>query len=136
MEESDFSREKFRYKVGRESGLTDSTCLFCRIVSGEIPSEKVYEDGEVVAFKDIRPAAPVHILVIPKVHIASLASLEPAHAELAGRLVVAAANIAASQGLAERGYRLVANCGNDGGQTVGHLHFHLLGGRQLTWPPG
>ena len=116
--------------------MTDSTCLFCRIISGEIPSEKVYEDDQVTAFKDITPAAPVHILVIPNTHLASRAEVESAHHDLMGHLLVAFKEIAAAQGLAERGYRLVVNCGEDGGQTVGHLHFHLLGGRNLNWPPG
>lgn len=116
--------------------MTDSACLFCRIVSGEIPAEKVYEDDQVTAFKDINPVAPVHILVIPNSHVASLADVEPAQKDLMGHLLVTFSEIAASQGLAERGYRLVVNCGKEGGQTVGHLHFHLLGGRNLAWPPG
>ena len=116
--------------------MSEPSCIFCRIVAGEIPAQKVYEDGRVTAFKDINPAAPVHILVIPNDHITSLAAIDAAHAGLLGHLLVACKQIAASQGLAERGYRLVVNCGEEGGQTVPHLHFHLLGGRNLGWPPG
>ena len=111
-------------------------CLFCRIASGEIPAEKVYQDQHVTAFKDINPAAPVHVLVIPNRHIESLAHVQPSDQELLGHLIVVFSRIAAELGLQESGYRLVANCGREGGQTVPHLHFHLLGKRQLTWPPG
>lgn len=111
-------------------------CLFCRIVAGEIPSAKVYEDDRVLAFKDINPVAPVHVLVIPKRHITSLAHVEEGDRDLLGGLLVRVKEIAASLGLDQRGYRLVVNAGEDGGQTVGHIHFHLLGGRRMTWPPG
>lgn len=111
-------------------------CLFCRIAAGEIPSAKVYEDDRVLAFKDINPVAPVHVLVIPKRHIASLAHVEEGDRDLLGGLLVRVKEIAASLGLDQRGYRLVVNAGEDGGQTVGHIHFHLLGGRRMTWPPG
>lgn len=111
-------------------------CLFCRIVSGEIPSEKVYQDEWATAFRDINPQAPTHILVIPNRHIASLAELRADDQDLMGRLVYTCSQVAASEGLGDSGYRLVVNCGNDGGQEVGHIHFHILGGRRLTWPPG
>lgn len=111
-------------------------CIFCKIVKGEIPSSKVYEDDKIFAFKDINPGAPVHILIIPKKHIQSVNELEQDHKELIGHIFVTAGNIAKEQGVAEDGYRIVTNCGEDGGQTVPHLHFHLLGGRTLSWPPG
>jgi len=116
--------------------MQERDCLFCRIASGEIPSAKVYEDEQVLAFKDINPAAPVHVLVIPKRHIASLAHVEEGDRDLLGTLLVKFKEIAASLGLDQRGYRLVVNAGEDGGQTVGHIHFHLLGGRRMAWPPG
>lgn len=116
--------------------MSRADCLFCRILSGEIPSEKVYEDELVTAFKDIDPQAPVHLLVIPNRHIPSLADMSSDEKDLFGHLLFAFKEIAASMGLAERGYRLVVNCGEEGGQTVPHVHFHLLGGRQLQWPPG
>ena len=112
--------------------MTDS-CLFCRIVRGEIPARIVREDEHTVAFRDIDPKAPTHILVIPKEHVASLD--EATDATLVGRLSLAAAEIARSEGLTD-GYRTVVNTGAGAGQTVFHLHLHLLGGRKLTWPPG
>ena len=111
-------------------------CLFCKIIAGEIPSKKVYEDDKVYAFYDISPAAPVHVLIIPKVHIPSANAITAENADVVGHIFKVAAKIAASLGIAEKGYRIVNNCGEDGGQTVGHLHFHLLGGRSLQWPPG
>ena len=112
--------------------MTDS-CLFCRIVRGEIPAKIVREDAHTVAFRDIDPKAPTHILVIPKEHVASLdEATDPA---LVGRLSLAAAEIARSEGITD-GYRTVVNTGAGAGQTVFHLHLHLLGGRKLTWPPG
>lgn len=113
----------------------DPSCLFCRIVAGEIPSTRVHEDDEILAFRDIDPKAPTHILVIPRRHIASVAALGPSDAELAGRLLVVAAEVAGEEGL-ERGWRVVSNVGEEGGQSVPHLHLHLLGGRPLSWPPG
>jgi len=110
-------------------------CIFCKIVNGEIPANKVYEDGSVLAFHDLEPQAPVHILIIPKAHIASAAEIGEAESALAGKLFVAAAKIAAEQGLIQ-GFRLVTNCGESAGQSVRHLHFHLLGGRDFQWPPG
>ena len=111
-------------------------CLFCKIIAGEIPSAKVYEDDKVLAFRDIEPQAPVHILIIPKEHIASANELNEENASVVGHIYAVAAKIAKEEGIAEGGYRIVNNCGVDGGQTVGHLHFHMLGGRSLAWPPG
>lgn len=115
---------------------TDENCLFCKIVKGDIPSTKVYEDEEVYAFRDIEPQAPQHIVIVPKEHIASANEICSENAAVVGAIFAAAAKIAAKEGFAEKGYRIVNNCGKDGGQTVGHLHFHLLAGRNLTWPPG
>ena len=111
-------------------------CLFCKIAAGQIPSTKVYEDDQVLAFRDIAPQAPTHVLFIPKTPIATLNDLQPEHAELVGRLILAAAAHAKELGLAEDGYRVVMNCNQLGGQTVYHIHLHLLAGRQLHWPPG
>lgn len=113
-----------------------SDCLFCGIAGGAIPSERVYEDDEILAFKDIAPKAPVHFLVIPKRHIAGVMDLEPGDQALMGRLMYKAQELAREQGCAERGARFVVNCKSDGGQTVGHLHVHVLGGRAMGWPPG
>ena len=113
-----------------------SDCLFCKLVAGEIPCDQVHTDSEFLAFRDINPQAPVHVLVIPRRHIAALTDLADEDADLVGRLQVTAARIAAELGLAESGYRFVINCGTDGCQTVPHLHLHLLGGRPLSWPPG
>ena len=106
-------------------------CLFCKIVAGEIPSTKVYEDETVLAFRDIAPQAPTHILVIPKTHIASVAAIDAENSGVVAHIFEVIAKIAAQEGL-EGGYRVVSNCGPDAGQTVHHLHFHILGGRQLT----
>lgn len=113
-----------------------SDCLFCRIVSGEIPSDIVYQDDVCLAFSDINPSAPVHILIIPKEHIATLNALTPEHESTMGHILLAAKKIAAQTGVDASGYRVVANCNSDGGQVVFHVHFHLLGGRELSWPPG
>ena len=110
-------------------------CLFCKIVAGEIPSDKLYEDDVCYAFKDIDPQAPVHFLVIPKQHIASPADINAENSGVVGHIFEVIAKLAAEQGL-ENGYRVVTNCGKDGGQSVGHLHFHVLGKRSLAWPPG
>jgi histidine triad (HIT) family protein len=112
-----------------------SDCLFCRIIAGTIPANRLYEDEFCIGFPDINPKAPTHILIVPKVHIASLAKTDAGHGELIGHLVTAATEIARSQDL-EHGFRIVANTGPDGGQTVQHLHLHLLGGRPMQWPPG
>lgn len=110
--------------------------IFKKIIDGEIPADKIYEDEQVLAFRDVNPQAPTHVLVIPKKEVASINALADADAELLGRLWLVIRNIARDEGLADDGYRVVVNCGADGGQTVDHLHFHLLGGRQLEWPPG
>ena len=110
-------------------------CLFCRIVAGEITAAKLFEDEDCLAFADINPQAPVHMLVIPREHLESTAHAEASHEALLGRLMAVAAEVARRHGL-ERGYRLVVNTGEDGGQTVGHLHVHVLGGRRMGWPPG
>jgi histidine triad (HIT) family protein len=110
--------------------------IFGKIIRKEIPASIVYEDEEVLAFRDIAPVAPVHILVIPKRPIRSVADASGADAPLLGRLMMAAAEVARREGLADSGYRIVTNIGGDGGQTVFHLHLHILGGRQLEWPPG
>ena len=111
-------------------------CIFCKVASGEMDAKKVFEDEDLVAFEDIRPQAPVHILIIPRRHIETLNDLTDEDAELVGRLVLAAKHIAAERGVAESGYRLVLNCNRDSGQEVFHIHLHLLGGRKMTWPPG
>jgi histidine triad (HIT) family protein len=110
-------------------------CLFCKIVSGEIPAKRLYEDDRVLAFPDINPQAPVHILIIPKQHLTSHAHATPEDAAMLGHLISVAGEIARTANLAN-GYRLVINTGPDGGQTVEHLHVHLLGGRSMAWPPG
>jgi histidine triad (HIT) family protein len=112
------------------------SCLFCRIVAGEIPAKKVFEDDLVVAFEDINPQAPMHVLVVPRQHVATLNDLDGTHDELVGAMVRRAAAIAAERGYAERGFRTVLNCNAEAGQTVFHLHLHVLGGRPLAWPPG
>ena len=111
-------------------------CLFCKVVAGDIASEKVYEDDEILAFNDINPKAPTHILVIPKVHIATLNDLEEGHAELIGKLFLAAKRIAREQGFDGGGYRTVINCNRLAGQSVFHIHVHMLAGRLMGWPPG
>lgn len=111
-------------------------CLFCAIAAGQIPSTVVHSDDQVVAFRDIAPRAPTHIVVIPRAHIGSAAELTDEHATLAGHLLAVAASVARAEGIAEGGYRIVINVGPWGGQTVGHLHLHLMGGRPFAWPPG
>jgi len=111
-------------------------CLFCRMVAGEIKPDTVYEDDEILAFRDINPQAPLHVLVIPRRHIATTNDLDAEDAGLVGRLVMAARRIAATEGVDEAGYRLVINCNAGAGQSVFHVHVHLLGGRRLGWPPG
>jgi histidine triad (HIT) family protein len=110
-------------------------CLFCKIVAGDIPAKRIFEDDQVIAFADIHPQAPTHLLVIPKRHIAALAETSAADAALLGHMLSAAAALARAQNI-DKGYRLVINTGSDGGQTVDHLHIHLLGGRAMHWPPG
>lgn len=111
-------------------------CIFCKIVAGELPADKLLETDEIIAFRDIRPQAPVHVLLIPKKHIASAHDIQSDDAALVGRLHLAAQQVAVELGVAEQGYRLVTNIGVHGQQTVPHLHYHLVGGRQLSWPPG
>jgi len=113
-----------------------SECLFCGIANGEIPADIVHNDELVVAFRDINPQAPTHVLLISREHIKSAAELTDGHAALLARLFVTAAALARSEGIAESGYRLVTNVGGDAGQSVHHLHLHLLGGRSMAWPPG
>ncbi|HOJ57417.1 MAG TPA: histidine triad nucleotide-binding protein [Bacillota bacterium] len=110
-------------------------CLFCKIARKEIPADIVYEDDDVLAFRDIRPQAPVHVLVIPKRHIATLADLTQEDKDVMGHVTLVASRLARDLGVSE-GYRVVINCGKDAGQTVFHIHMHLLGGRSLGWPPG
>lgn len=111
-------------------------CIFCKIANKEIPSTIVYEDEDVMAFNDLNPEAPVHILVIPKKHIESLNAASEEDQRLLGKIMLTIAKIAAEQGIAGTGYRVVNNCGEQGGQTVMHLHFHLMGGREMLWPAG
>lgn len=113
-----------------------SDCLFCKMIAGEITPDTVYEDAEVLAFRDINPQAPTHVLVIPKTHISTLNDLQPEHAALVGKLFLAAQKVAQAEGIAERGYRTVMNCNREAGQSVFHIHLHVLGGRGMHWPPG
>jgi histidine triad (HIT) family protein len=115
-----------------EGRVTD--CIFCRIAEGSLDSDRVLETDDVVAFRDLSPQAPTHVLVIPRRHVGSLARLEDL--DLAGTLLLAAAEVAKREGIEEAGYRVVTNIGDEGGQSVGHLHLHVLGGRKMTWPPG
>jgi histidine triad (HIT) family protein len=111
-------------------------CLFCKIINKEIPSKNVYEDEHVFAFNDINSQAPVHILILPKKHISTILEADPEDNELIGHMFQAANKIAKNNGVAERGFRLVMNCNRDAGQTVFHIHLHLLAGRSMHWPPG
>lgn len=110
-------------------------CIFCKIASGDIPSQKLYEDDQVLAFKDLDPKAPVHVLIIPKHHIESAKDITEENSAIMARIFEVAAQVARDQGL-DNGFRIVSNSGKQGGQTVNHLHFHLLGGRNMSWPPG
>jgi histidine triad (HIT) family protein len=110
--------------------------LFLKIINREIPADIVYETNEILAFRDINPQAPVHILIIPKEQIETINDLEAEHAEMVGKLFLVAAELAASEGIADEGYRVAMNCNQNGGQAVYHIHLHLLGGRQMSWPPG
>lgn len=116
--------------------MNQENCLFCKIVAGAIPSEKIYEDETCIAFKDISPQAPTHVLIIPREHFDSLDKAGTGHKETLGHLLLTASGIARDKGFAENGYRVVINTNADGGQTVFHLHVHLLGGRQFVFPPG
>lgn len=110
--------------------------LFLKIINREIPADIVYETEQILAFRDINPQAPVHILIIPKEHIRTMNDMDPEHTEMAGKLFLVAAELARKEGIAEEGYRVVMNCNRAGGQAVYHIHLHLLGGRQMGWPPG
>ncbi len=113
-----------------------ANCIFCKMVSKEIPTKIIYEDNKVLAFHDINPQAPIHFLVIPKEHIKSISHVSEEHKELLGHIHITIKKIAEELGISSKGYRVVNNCGNLGGQEVEHLHFHVLGGRQMQWPPG
>ncbi|MDR1430471.1 MAG: histidine triad nucleotide-binding protein [Spirochaetaceae bacterium] len=113
-----------------------SNCIFCKIISGEIPGKTIYEDSDMLAFYDVNPQAPIHFLLVPKRHIRNIMELEAGDEGLAGRLLLKARELAVSLGCGEKGARFVINCKDDGGQTVDHLHIHVLGGRPLAWPPG
>ena len=113
-----------------------ANCLFCRIASGEIPATKVYEDDTLIAFNDINPQAPMHVLIVPRAHVATLNDLGSSHDAVVGSMVRRAAAIASDRGYAESGYRTVFNCNAAAGQAVFHIHLHVLGGRTMTWPPG
>jgi histidine triad (HIT) family protein len=114
--------------------MTD--CLFCKMVTGEIQPDVVFEDDDVLAFRDVNPQAPTHVLVIPRTHIATTNDLDGENVHLVGKLYLAAKQIASDEGIAEPGYRMVMNCNPGAGQSVYHIHLHLLGGRPMTWPPG
>ncbi len=116
--------------------MTDQDCLFCKILEGGIPADIIYESDSAIAFRDVNPQAPVHVLIIPREHIATINDLDTDDAVMVGRLFMAAKEIARDEGLADDGYRVVMNCNAAAGQTVFHLHLHLLGGRSLAWPPG
>jgi histidine triad (HIT) family protein len=113
-----------------------TTCIFCKIANGDIPAEIVYEDDQVLAFRDLNPQAPLHVLVIPRKHIATLNDLTTEDEALVGRMYLAARQVAEEAGLATRGYRTVMNCNAEAGQSVYHIHLHVLGGRSMQWPPG
>ena len=113
-----------------------SECLFCRVVAGEVPSTKVAESTRTYAFRDIQPVAPTHVLVVPRDHIGTAADLDEDHGDLLAELFSVARSVAASEGILERGYRLVFNVGEDAANSVGHLHLHVIGGRRMGWPPG
>ena len=115
---------------------TEENCIFCKIIKGEIPCKKIFEDDEIFAFHDINAQAPVHFLVIPKRHIPNLTETKPEDSHLLGNLLFKAQELAVQQGCGEKGFRQVINCKSHGGQTVDHLHIHILGGRHLRWPPG
>ena len=114
--------------------MTD--CIFCKMIAGEIKPDTVYEDDEVLAFRDINPQAPMHVLVVPKEHISTINDLDEAHTPLVGKLFLVAKQVAREEGLAERGYRTVMNCNEEAGQSVFHIHLHVLAGRGMRWPPG
>jgi len=116
--------------------MNGKDCIFCKVVSGEIPSDRVYEDEDCVAFNDLHPQAPTHILVVPRIHIDSLDTVDEVQKNLVGHLLLVSAGIARNKGFSDEGYRIVINTNRDGGQTVFHLHVHLLAGRPFVFPPG
>ena len=116
--------------------MSQNDCLFCKIIDGDLPAEIVYENDSLVAFRDIAPKAPTHILLIPRRHVATMNDLHDGDAAIAGELFLTAARIAADEGIADDGYRVVMNCNEAAGQSVFHIHLHLLGGRPMSWPPG
>ena len=116
--------------------MSEKDCLFCKIVDGDIPADIVYENDSLIAFRDISPKAPTHILLIPRRHIATMNDLQESDIAIAGELFTTGARIAADEGLVEDGYRVVMNCNEAAGQSVFHIHLHLLGGRPMSWPPG
>lgn len=116
--------------------MATDDCIFCKIADGRIPSTLIYEDEICVAFNDLSPQAPIHILIIPRLHVDSLAKTEPVHSETLGHMLITSAELARQRGFSEDGYRVVINTNSDGGQTVFHLHMHLLAGRQFVFPPG
>ena len=111
-------------------------CIFCKMINGEIPCSKVFEDDKILAFNDISPEAPTHVLIIPKEHISSVNELNDNNIDVIGHIFLKAKEIANKLGIDKEGYRIVTNCGKNGGQTVDHIHYHLMGGRKLQWPPG
>lgn len=116
--------------------MENNSCIFCKIIKKEIPAKIIFEDNKVLAFEDIRPQAPVHILIIPKTHIEKLSDIKEESTAIIGRLTLAANTLADKNKIDKSGYRVVINCGHDAGQAVSHLHLHLLGGRPMGWPPG
>ena len=116
--------------------MNDDSCIFCKIIKKEIPSKIVFEDNKVLAFEDIKPQAPVHIVIVPKAHVEKLSDIKEENITIAGRLILTANTIAKEKNINQSGYRTVFNCGRDAGQAVSHLHMHLLGGRAFGWPPG
>jgi len=126
----------FYFILTIKGGVFLKDCLFCKIAAGEMETAFVYQDEKAVVFKDLNPQAPVHLLIVPKNHISDLNNLQSEDNELIGHIYQVAKKMAAKYDIADSGYRLVSNCGDNGGQTVYHIHFHLLGGRELQWPPG
>ena len=116
--------------------MSSENCLFCKIVAGDIPAEIIYESDSAIGFRDVNPQAPTHVLIIPREHIATINDLDAGHEVTVGNLYMAAKAIAADEGLADDGYRVVMNCNEAAGQTVFHIHLHILGGRAMHWPPG
>jgi len=116
--------------------MSDPDCLFCNIIAGDVPADIIYESDTAIAFRDINPRAPMHVLIVPREHISTINDIDAEHEAIVGSLFTAAKEIAAQEVVSENGYRAVMNCNSDGGQSVFHLHLHVLGGRMLTWPPG